>query len=212
MSEQINPGMVDSRLQDILTPEDLVLERIRSNCMLAGLPAIEVSAHQGKFLELLVKTAGASHALEIGTLGGYSTVCIARGLSPAGLVVTIEYEQYNFDVAKANIKEAGYDNVAMYHGAALDVLPGLAGPFDFVFIDADKDNNQAYFQWALKLTKPGATIVVDNVIRDGRVLATDRPEKLAFIEYLGKQTEADVSVVQTVGSKGWDGFVLARKL
>lgn len=211
--EEYNPGMVDHVLGKTLKTEDEVLQRIRDNCRQAKLPEIEVSAHQGKFLELLVATSGSIYALEIGTLGGYSTVCIARGLRPGGIVTTIEYDEYNFRVARANIEQAGYEpQVDMYLGSALEVLPALGTHYDFVFIDADKENNEAYFKWALQLTDSGSTIVVDNVIRDGRVLAPNRPEKLAFIEYLATQREAAVSVVQTVGSKGWDGFVLARKL
>ena len=207
------PQSVDTVLNNLMHPEDTLLQHVRESCRNQGLPEIEVSAQQGKMLELLVRMNRSSYALEIGTLGGYSTICIAKGLID-GMVTTIEYEKKHYDVACEHFQESGYSSyIKPIHGSALEVLPTLEGSdFDFVFIDADKENNAAYLDWAVKLSKSGAMIVVDNVIRDGRVLDPHRPEKLEFIASLGNHEGIESSVVQTVGAKGWDGFVLARKL
>lgn len=209
---------VDEKLREIF-PEDDVLLKVRQDSHAVGLPIIEVSAQQGKLLELLVRTAGAKHVLEVGTLGGYSTICLARGLPKDGNLVTLEYEFDHAKVAAENIELAGLtDKVRILIGDAAKTLPQLFDRvkhrvqehFDFVFIDADKDNNQLYTDWAIELTRPGATILVDNVIRDGRVLQV--ANKLEYIEYLGANPYLDVTVTQTIGEKGWDGFVLARRI
>lgn len=211
--QEITPQSVDEVLDQEL-PEDDVLQHVRSICRLNELPAIEVSVQQGKLLELLVRTAGAETVLEVGTLGGYSTICLARGTN--GPVTTLEYEPKHVFVARANLSYAGYseDKVLVIEGDAHKTLEQLVNnkdTFDFIFIDADKESNEAYFKWADKLGSDNVTIVVDNVIRDGRILDPNRPDKLAFIESLGNNLGYDCTVVQTVGSKGWDGFVLAKR-
>jgi len=215
----ITPAHVDEMLAEQLDNEDLLLKSIRETCREQGLPEIEVSVEQGKLLELLVAIARPQLALEIGTLGGYSTICMARGLRPGGQVITIEYDHHHFEVAKANFRKSGYsDRIRGYYGDALEVLKKIRSTsfaFDFVFIDADKERNADYLQWAVDWCVPGATIVVDNVIRDGRVLDPERPEKLEFINLVGTLLDCgrlEATVVQTVGAKGWDGFMLGRKL
>ena len=218
MSQQIsfdrfNPGFVDVVLDRKLQPEDKILKSVRQYCREEGLPDIEVSAQQGKMLELLVRTAKARRVLEIGTLGGYSTICLARGAGADGSVTTLEYEPSHAKVARANLSYAGVlDRTTIVIGDAHETLSmfPVATSFDFVFIDADKESNLAYVEWALVLGTDDVTIVVDNVIRDGRVLAPERPEKLEFIDFMSN-FELECSVIQTVGSKGWDGFVLARR-
>lgn len=184
----------------------------------AGLPAIDVSAPQGKFLHLLAATVGARRILEIGTLGGYSTIWLARALPRDGTVVTIEYEPKNAEVARANIAREGLaDRVDLRVGAALDVLPqlGSGAPFDFSFIDADKAHNADYFDWAVRLSRPGALIVVDNVVREGTVAdprTTDDGGKGArrLFDAVGADPRVSATAIQTVGDKGWDGFLVAR--
>ncbi|MDO3648422.1 O-methyltransferase [Nocardia mangyaensis] len=185
----------------------------------AGLPAIDVSPPQGKLLNLLARTAGARRVLEIGTLGGYSTEWLARGVGDGGLVVTLEFEPRHAKVARENLDRAGVGaRVDIRVGAALDTLPGVAEdatePFDLVFIDADKVNNPHYVQWALRLTRPGSVIIVDNVVRGGAVVdeQSDDPNVRAsreLIELLAAEPSVDATVIQTVGAKGWDGFAYA---
>lgn len=215
-----NPEMVDAVLEDALQPEDKVLQRIRQSTERSEIPDIEVSALQAKMLELLVRTAKAKNVLEIGTLAGYSTVALARGLGPVGTVTTLEYEPMHATVAKVNLLNARLSHtVEVIEGDAhqslqklsLDIDMSLRDPFDFIFIDADKESNLAYTQWALKIGTPDVTIVVDNVIRMGRVVDPGRPEKYEFIKFLGENQDLDCTVIQTVGAKGWDGFVLARR-
>lgn len=185
----------------------------------AGLPAIDVSPPQGKLLNLLARTAGARRVLEIGTLGGYSTEWLARAVGPEGQVVTLEFEPRHAKVARENLDRAGVgDWVEIRVGAALETLPGVAEdvtePFDLVFIDADKVNNANYVQWALRLTRPGAVIIVDNVVRGGALADehTEDPNARAsreLVELLAAEPSLDATVIQTVGSKGWDGFAYA---
>jgi predicted O-methyltransferase YrrM len=182
------------------------------------MPAIEVSAQHGKLLFLLVTATGATRILEIGTLAGYSTIQLARGVGPGGRVVTLEYEPRHAEVARQNLARAGVDDrVEVIVGAALDTLPTLAGreePFDLIFIDADKENNVAYVEWAIKLGAPGSIIVVDNIARSGRVL-DPAPEDLQaravrdMLEMMGENPRLDAAAIQTVGTKGWDGFAVA---
>ena len=206
--------VVDDILEMYLKPEDVMAERIRQSHRANNLPEIEVSALQGKQLELLVRASKAKTALEIGTLAGYSTYSILKGLPRHGRLTSVEYETLHYTVAMRNIAEVNYGTektVELLHGKALEVLENELSTetFEFVFIDADKDNNLAYLEWAVRLTRTGATIVVDNVIRDGRFIT--RPEKLEFIRALGMDftNTLDSTVIQTVGSKGWDGYVLA---
>ena len=184
----------------------------------AGLPPIDVSAAQGKFLSLLVRMTGARRILEIGTLGGYSTIWMARALPPGGQLITLEYEPHHARVAAANIAAAGLtDRVTIHIGAAAETLPRIAAetpaPFDLIFIDADKPSNPIYLDWALKLSRPGTVIVLDNVVRDGRVIdpgSTD-PNVVgsrAAFDIIGANPRLDATALQTVGSKGWDGFAI----
>ncbi|MCC3274182.1 O-methyltransferase [Arthrobacter zhangbolii] len=180
----------------------------------AGLPAIEVSAAQGKFLMLLAGIRGARRILEIGTLGGFSTAWLARALPPDGELVTCEYEPRHAEVARANLERAGLGGlVTIRVGEALHTLPTLAGPFDLVFIDADKVNNPVYLDWAVRLSRPGSLIVVDNVVRGGSVLDPDGDAAVQgtreVLHLLGSDPRLQATALQTVGSKGWDGFALA---
>ena len=206
---------VDGYFARLLAPGDAHLDAaLRANAA-AGLPAIDVTATQGKLLGLFVRMINASRVLEIGTLGGYSTIWMARALPKDGRVTTIEFNPHHAEVARANIGRAGLaDRVDLRVGAALDVLPTLEAPFDLVFIDADKPNNPNYLEWALKLSRPGTVIIGDNVVRGGAV--TDAASKDAnirgireFIRMMSEDPRLDGTAVQTVGEKGWDGFALA---
>jgi predicted O-methyltransferase YrrM len=208
---------VDEYLDDTLVGADDVLATARAESSAAGLPDIAVSPTQGKLLYLLASSIGAASILEIGTLGGYSTIWLARALAPGGSMVTLEYAPEHAAVARKNIERAGLsDRVEVIEGAALDTLPSLSGrrAFDFVFIDADKANNPHYVEHALGLTHPGSLIVVDNVVRGGRVVdaASDESDVVgtrACLELMGTHPNLDSTAVQTVGSKGWDGFAIA---
>jgi predicted O-methyltransferase YrrM len=209
---------VDRYFSESLLPNDAALEHALEAAAAAGLPAIAVSPNQGKLLQILAQIIGARLILEIGTLGGYSTIWLARGLSPGGRLITLEIDQQHADVARSNISRAGFqDVVEILVGNALDTLPRLAaerrGPFDFIFIDADKQNIPAYFEWALKLSRRGTVIVVDNVVRDGAVAdpeSTDASVKgvRRFVEQLAADSRASGTAIQTVGLKGYDGFAV----
>ncbi|MFA5710729.1 O-methyltransferase [Mycolicibacterium sp.] len=210
-----SPQEVDELLNRVVLGEDPALAAALADSTAAGLPSIEVTPQAAKFLGLLVRMSGARRVLEIGTLGGYSAICLARAVGPEGSVVTLEYEPRHAEVAAANLARAGMaDRVEIVVGAALDTLPTLSGKFDFVFIDADKENNLAYLQWALDLGRPGTVIVVDNVIRNGRILdpAADDAQARAVretLEEIGRHPRLDAAALQTVGGKGWDGFAIA---
>ncbi|QGM97353.1 O-methyltransferase [Methylocystis parvus] len=186
----------------------------------SGLPAIDVSPPQGKLLHLLAATAGARRILEIGALGGYSTIWLARALGTDGKVVTIEFDPRHAEIARANIAREGLaSKVDLRVGAALDVLPQIEaeglGPFDLTFIDADKANNAVYFGWALKLSRPGALIVVDNVVREGAVADPETTDDgglggRRLFDLVAAEPRVAATAIQTVGSKGWDGFLIAR--
>lgn len=188
----------------------------------AGLPQIAVSAPQGKLLQLFAQIQGARNILEIGTLGGYSTIWLARALPADGRLISLEYSPRHAEVATRNIARAGLDElVEIRVGPALESLPRLAdedpAPFDLVFVDADKNNNPHYLEWALKLTRPGSLIIVDNVVRGGRVAdpgstAPDVTGTRTAIELIGSHPRLSGTAIQTVGSKGYDGFALARVL
>ena len=205
---------VDEYLQESLLPADPALEAALVRNHEAGLPAIDVSPTQGRFLHLLARIAGARRILEIGTLGGYSTIELARALPADGTLVTCEYEPRHAEVARANLDGAGIGGrVDIRVGPALDALPTLDGPFDLVFIDADKQNNAAYVEHAIRLGRPGTVIVVDNVVRGGEVADSggdDRVEgtRRMFTALHGDE-RLDATALQTVGAKGYDGFVLA---
>jgi predicted O-methyltransferase YrrM len=213
-----DPEALDQVFNRVLCTEDDALTAARDAGEAAGMPAIEVSAQHGKLLFLLATALRAARVLEIGTLAGYSTINLARGVGPNGRVVTLEYEPKHAEVARANLARAGVgDRVEVIVGAALDTLRTLedyAEPFDLIFIDADKEHNVAYVEWAVKLGAPGSVIVVDNIARMGRVLnpADDDHQARAvrdMLEMMGENPRLDAAAIQTVGSKGWDGFAMA---
>ncbi|WP_262057774.1 O-methyltransferase [Streptomyces sp. STR69] len=220
MSESQLWNDVDDYLIGHLSPHDEVLEATLRDSDSAGLPQIAVSAAAGKLLHLLARIQGAARILEIGTLGGYSTIWLARALPADGRLITLEYSPKHAEVANRNIARAGLDKlVEVRVGPALESLAGLAdenaAPFDLVFIDADKANNPHYVEWALKLSRPGSLIIVDNVVRGGRVAdpANTDPDVLgtrAAIELIGSHPRLSGTAIQTVGEKGYDGFALAR--
>jgi len=193
-------------------------ETIAANAA-AKLPQIDVSPPQGKMIYLLARTLKPKRILEVGTLGGYSTIWLARALAEDGRLVTLEVAREHAEVAAANVGRAGFGAmVDIRLGPALDLLPGLEAegfhPIDFAFIDADKENNAAYFRWAVKLVRSGGLIVVDNVIREGAVIdkSNDHPMIVgtrALYEAVAAEPRVSATVIQTVGSKGWDGFLLA---
>jgi predicted O-methyltransferase YrrM len=213
---------VDAYFAALLAPEDDALAAALRDSDAAGLPHINVTPTQGKLLHLLVQIHGGRRILEFGTLGGYSTIWLARALPEDGRLISFEYDPRHAEVARRNLDRAGVGRlVDVRVGAALEALPKLVDenpePFDFVFIDADKANNRNYLEWALKLTRPGALIVVDNVVRGGGVTDadTDRPDirgTRAALELIASHPKLSGTAVQTVGGKGWDGFALARVL
>ncbi|MCX4396647.1 O-methyltransferase [Streptomyces sp. NBC_01767] len=210
---------VDDYFNGLLVGPDAALEAAVEASEAAGLPAIQVAANQGKLLNLLARLQGARTVLEIGTLGGYSTIWLARALPEGGKVVTLEADPAYAEVARANIERAGLaDVVEIRVGRALDTLPELAaegyGPFDVVFIDADKPSNPDYLAWSLKLTRPGSLIVADNVVRDGEVVdgASEDPKVQGvrrFTELVAAEPTLTATALQTVGSKGYDGLMMA---
>jgi predicted O-methyltransferase YrrM len=209
---------VDQYFSESLLPSDPILESALEASVAAGLPAISVSPNQGKLLQMLAQIVGARSILEIGTLGGYSTIWMARGLRAGGRLITLEVDPKHAEVAQLNVARAGLrDVVDVRIGNAVEILPQLSaerrGPFDLIFIDADKPNIPAYFEWALKLSRPGTLIVVDNVVRDGAVIDADSSDPSVqgvrrFIELLGAESRASGTVIQTAGIKGYDGFAI----
>ena len=211
---------LDGYIDGLFAPEDPVLTAAVADAEAAGLPPIQVSAGQGKFLYLLAKLVGARRILEVGTLGGYSAIWLARALPADGRMVTLELEQRHADVASGNLKRAGLaDKVEIIVGSALDSLPALAdrgaAPFDLVFLDADKVNYPAYFAQIMRMVRPGALLLADNVIRAGTVLSP-RPEDpsagaaRAFNAMLAADERLESVVLQQVGVKGHDGIAVAR--
>ena len=210
---------VDQYIDDKLELSDPVLGAALTANTEGGLPAIDVTASQGKFLFMLARLARARRVLEIGTLGGYSTIWLARALPPDGKLITLEFDPKHAEVAKANVERAGFSKIVDVRvGPALDSLPVIeaqrGGPFDLFFIDADKVNNPNYFEWAIKLSRQGSVIIVDNVVREGG-LADATSEDAAIrasrkvTELLGSDPRVDGTVIQTVGTKGYDGFAIA---
>jgi predicted O-methyltransferase YrrM len=216
---------VDGYIAQHLLPQDPVLDAALEASDAAGLPSIAVTPNQGKLLELLAHIHGARSILELGTLGGYSTIWLARALPSDGRLVTLEYDRGYAEVARANIANAGFDDIVDIRvGPALQTLPELhaegAGPFDLIFIDADKRNNPGYLEWALKLSRPGSLILVDNVVRGGSIVeapASDSQQQgdgtvegvRRLYEMLAAEPRVSATAIQTVGAKGHDGFVLA---
>jgi predicted O-methyltransferase YrrM len=215
MIQKPSPADVDAFLDRTVVGDDPALSAAREASDAAGLPQIAVSTQQGKFLSLLAAAIKARRILEIGTLGGFSTIWLARGAGADGQVTTLEYEPKHAEVARANIDRAGLgERVKVVVGPALETLPTVTdGPFDLVFIDADKENNAGYLEWAIRLTRPGSVIVVDNVIREGAILSSDPDDVVRgtrrALELMGERPELDTAVLQTVGAKHWDGFALA---
>ena len=212
------PEALDELFNRVLHTEDDALKAAREAGAAAGMPPIEVSAQHGKLLFLLATATRATRVLEIGTLAGYSTIQLARAVGPGGRVVTLEYEPKHAEVARANLVRAGVDDrVEVIVGAALDTLPALADrneTFDLIFVDADKENNVAYVEWAIRLGAPGSIVVVDNIARYGRVFdpAPDDLQARAvrdMLEMMGENPRLDAAAIQTVGTKGWDGFAVA---
>jgi predicted O-methyltransferase YrrM len=217
-SQSPSPASVDTFLAGLLAPDDDALAAARHESDEAGLPAIAVSAVQGKFLSVLARAVGARRILEIGTLGGYSTIWLARGLADGGRLITLEYSPRHAEVARANLARAGLaDVVEVRVGRALDSLPRLEGQtFDLVFIDADKAPYARYLDWAVRLTRPGALIIGDNVVRQGRILDrganADADGVRAFLEAIAADPRLEGTALQTVGVKGWDGLAVAVRL
>ncbi|KWF21886.1 O-methyltransferase [Burkholderia pseudomultivorans] len=210
---------VDAYFSATLVPSDDALDAALAASEAAGLPAINVAPNQGKLLQLLATIRGARRILEVGTLGGYSTIWLARALPPGGRLVTLELNPAHAKVATQNIARAGFaEAVSVVVGSAKDSLARLIAdgeaPFDFIFIDADKDNNRAYLAAALKLSRPGTVIVVDNVVRRGRVADPDNrdPDVVGVREGFARiaaEPRLTTTAVQTVGQKGWDGFSIS---
>lgn len=213
---------VDDYINSMLVPPDPVLDSARHAAAAADLPDIAVTPSQGKLLHLLARSQNARNILEIGTLAGYSTIWMARALPADGRLITLEFNAKHAAVARANIAHAGLsDKVDLREGPALETLPKIAAenrpPFDLIFIDADKENNAGYLEWALKLSRPGSLIFVDNVIRDGAVANPKSKDPMVqgvrrLNDVLAKETRVIATTVQAVGSKGYDGFTLALVL
>lgn len=208
---------VDDYIADHLLPVDEALDAVLRNNEAQGLPPIDVSAAQGKMLNLIARMAGARRILEIGTLGGYSTIWLARALPDDGRLVTLELESDHARIASENLERARVsDKVEIRIGPAIETLKAMTNeePFDLTFIDADKQNNVAYVREAIRLSRSGATIIVDNVIRDGGILDRESDDVRIqgtrdLYEMLAGEARLDATAVQTVGAKGWDGFILA---
>jgi predicted O-methyltransferase YrrM len=206
---------IDDYFDNALVASDPVLDAALRATEAAGLPAINVAPNQGKFLMLLARAIGASRILEIGTLGGYSTIWLVRGLAPDGRLITIEANPDCAEVARANLARAGLgEQVDLRVGRAQDVLPGLTAeaPFDLVFIDADKPGTPGYFQWAVKLARRGSLIIVDNVVREGEILDEDGDANVQglrrFFELAASDPRVTGTALQTVGAKGHDGLAI----
>ena len=208
-------AQVDAWFSEKLAPEDSDLKYTLANNSDQGLPTHDVSSLQGKMLAIFMQMSRAVRVLEIGTLGGYSTIWMAKALPPHGSITTIEFNEHHAEVASQNINKAGLaERVTLHRGAALEVLPTLDAPFDLIFIDADKVNNPHYLEWAIRLSKPGTVIVADNTVRGGNVIesGSEDPNVIGlrkFVEMISEDERLEATAVQTVGEKGWDGFVLA---
>jgi predicted O-methyltransferase YrrM len=210
---------VDRYICDLLVPSDSVLDEVLEESTAAGLPPIAVTPNLGKLLYLIARIQGANSILEVGTLAGYSTIWLARALPPGGRLITLEADPKHAEIARANLIRAGLaDVVELRLGSALDTLPQLAaegrGPFDLIFVDAEKRDNPAYYEWSMKLARRGTVIVFDNVVRDGAVIDPDCPNPSVqgirrFNEIVAADPRVTATAIQTVGSKGYDGFAIA---
>jgi len=219
MSTDRRWSAVDAYFSGALLAPDAALEAALANNSAAGMPAHDVSPLQGQFLALLTRAVGARRVLEIGTLGGYSTIGFARSVGPEGRVITLEIDPHRAAVARSNLRRAGVaDRVEILIGAAAQSLAALAKqatePFDVIFIDADKPGNPAYLEWALRLSRPGTLIIADNVVRDGAVADAGSKDPnvvgiRSFIELLAREPRVQATALQTVGVKGYDGFAIA---
>jgi predicted O-methyltransferase YrrM len=206
---------IDDYITDCFVPGDPALDAALAASEAAGLPAINVAPNQGKLLMLLARAIGARRILEIGTLGGYSTIWLARGLPPGGRLITLEANPAYAEIARANVARAGFGAmVEVRVGKAIDTLPGLAAeaPFDLIFIDADKEGTPSYFQWAVRLSRRGSLIIVDNVVREGAVLDADGDANVQgmrrFFELAATDPRVSGTALQTVGAKGHDGLAI----
>jgi predicted O-methyltransferase YrrM len=210
---------VDEYITDLVVQPDAALNAAVDATAAAGMPAIAVSAPQGKLLHLLARLAAARRILELGTLGGYSTIWMARALPADGRLISLEADPRHAEVARADLAAAGVDGlVEVRVGPALETLPKLAeegvGPFDLIFVDADKANIPEYFDWSVRLSRPGTAIIVDNVVRNGAILddSGEKPDVVGvrrLHELLATDSRVDATTIQTVGAKGYDGFTLA---
>jgi predicted O-methyltransferase YrrM len=211
---------VDEYLAGQLLPSDPILDDVVRTSIEARLPQIQVSPVLGRFLNLQARIQGAKRILEIGTLAGYSTIWLARALPPDGRLITLEANPIHAEITRQNLRRAGFEKmVEVRVGPALDSLPALAAdahePFDFVFIDADKEHNPDYLSWALRLSRPGTVIVVDNVVRGGAVVDEDTTDPnlrgvRRMLELAAGERRLEGTALQTVGVKGYDGFALFR--
>ncbi|MEP7108104.1 MAG: O-methyltransferase [Ferruginibacter sp.] len=212
-------GAVDQYISDLFDEDDSILSATEQSITEYNIPSISISPNQGKFLQMLARLCHSSKILEIGTLAGYSTIWLARALPSNGRLITLEYEPLHAEVAQRNITRAGLDQIVEIRiGKAIELLPRLveegSGPFDMIFIDADKPPYKEYFDWALKLSRPGTLIVADNVIREGKVLDVNNADEMVagvkrFNEALAVNRAVTATIIQTVGSKEHDGMALA---
>jgi predicted O-methyltransferase YrrM len=210
---------VESYLTDLLVPADPVLDEVLVTSSAAGLPSIAVTPNEGKLLYLLARLQGARNILEIGTLGGYSTIWLARALPADGRLITLEADPKHAEIARKNVAHAGLQHVVdLRLGRAIDTLPQLEsegrGPFDVIFVDADKQGNPDYLAWSLKLSRRGSLLIFDNVVRNGAVIDPANTDSSVrgvrrFLELLATEPRVTATAIQTVGSKGYDGFSLA---
>jgi predicted O-methyltransferase YrrM len=218
MSQQLWTAVDQYLTENLISNEPALQSALKANAA-AGLPVIDVAPNQGKLLYLLARLQGAKRILEIGTLGGYSTIWLARALPPDGTIITLEFEPRHAKVATANLKNANLAcSVEVRQGPALESLAKLHAenvpPFDFIFIDADKNNYPGYLEWSLRLSRPGTVIIGDNIVRDGAVIDPQSPDARVqgvrrFLEMMGKDPRLSATALQTVGAKGYDGFSLA---
>lgn len=212
-------GQVDQYFGSLLAPEDAQFRALREANEKAGLPSIDVPALLGKFLALMVRISGARRVLEVGTLGGYSTLWMARALPPGGRMITLELEPRHAEIARANLTAGGVlDRVEIRVGKAADSLRDLvdsgAEPFDLIFLDADKRSLPDYLEWSLKLSHPGTVIIADNVVRDGKVVESDHPDPdvqgvRRMTEMMANHPRLSATAIPTVGARGYDGFSIA---
>lgn len=216
--DQATWNKVEAYYSERLLPNDPALEKALSNSREAGLPEIAVAPLQARFLQILASAIGAKRILEIGTLGGYSGIHLARALPDSGLLVTLEFDPKHAEVAEQSFIDAGVaDKVEIRIGAALDTLPSIEGSFDLAFLDADKENNRAYCEHCLQLVRPGGLIIVDNVVRDGRVVDFSETDASVegvrtLAEWVKDEPRLEATALQMVGAKDYDGMMITRVL